>query len=130
MDDIPATPCGSKQLLALATSHLPACLATHLQGAFKKVAAEVEGCARELAAILRRRLLAAPDQAAECIQMIAKLGEPTESLQVQEGLIAADGGRAGKVNISYLWAAAWASICCGRLCFQTELVCSVATGLG
>lgn len=53
-----------------------------LQGAFKKVASEVEACARELAGILRRRLLAAPDQAAECIQMIAKLGEPTESLQV------------------------------------------------
>ena len=53
-----------------------------LQGAFKRVATEVEACARELAAILRRRLLAAPDQAAECIQMIAKLGEPTESLQV------------------------------------------------
>ena len=58
----------------------PPCLA--LQGAFKRVATEVEACARELAAILRRRLLAAPDQAAECIQMIAKLGEPTESLQV------------------------------------------------
>ena len=53
-----------------------------LQGAFKRVATEVEACACELATILRRRLLAAPDQAAECIQMIAKLGEPTESLQV------------------------------------------------
>lgn len=53
------------------------------QGAFKRVAGEVEACARELAGILRRRLLAAPDQAAECIQMIAKLGEPTESLQAR-----------------------------------------------
>ncbi|KAL4420694.1 hypothetical protein ABPG75_010350 [Micractinium tetrahymenae] len=70
------------------------------KGAFKKVASEVEACARELAGILRRRLLAAPDQAAECIQMIAKLGEPTESLQEDfleckrqrlEGLLAAAG---------------------------------------
>lgn len=52
------------------------------QGAFKRVAAEVEVCAKELGALLRKRLLAAPDQAAECIQMIAKLGEPTEALQV------------------------------------------------
>ena len=70
------------------------------QGAFKQVAVEAEACARELAGILRRRLLAAPDQAAECIQMIAKLGEPTESLQEDflecqrqrlEGLLAAAG---------------------------------------
>lgn len=58
-------------------------LALPRQGAFKKVAAEVEACGRELAGLLRKRLLAAPDQAAECIQMIAKLGEPTESLQVR-----------------------------------------------
>lgn len=52
------------------------------QGAFRRVAAEVEACTRELAALLRRRLAAAPDEAAETIQMIAKLGEPTEALQV------------------------------------------------
>lgn len=52
------------------------------QPAFKKVAQEVEACARELSDLLRQRLLAHPDEAAECVQMIAKLGEPTASLQV------------------------------------------------
>lgn len=47
------------------------------------MAGEVEACGRELAGILRRQLLAQPDQAAECIQLIAKLGEPTESLQAR-----------------------------------------------
>ncbi|KAI3430892.1 hypothetical protein D9Q98_009301 [Chlorella vulgaris] len=70
------------------------------KGAFKRVAGEVEACGRELAGILRRQLLAQPDQAAECIQLIAKLGEPTESLQEDyleckrqrlEGLLAAAG---------------------------------------
>ena len=73
---------------------------TSLQGALRRVAGDVEACAREIAGILRHRLLAAPDQAAECIQMIAKLGEPTESLQEDfleckrqrlEGLLAAAG---------------------------------------
>ena len=71
-----------------------------MQPAFKRVAAEVEVCRTELAARLRTRLLAAPDEAAECIQMIANLGEPTESLQEDfleckrqrmEGLLAAAG---------------------------------------
>lgn len=34
-----------------------------LQGAFKRVAADVEALGHELAALLRKRLLAAPDQA-------------------------------------------------------------------
>ena len=42
---------------------------------------------RELSATLRRQLPAKPDEVAESIQMIAKLGEPTESLQVGEQLL-------------------------------------------
>lgn len=42
----------------------------------------MEACAKELSGVLRQQLLARPDEAAECIQMIARLGEPTESLQV------------------------------------------------
>ena len=52
-----------------------------MQGAFKKVSQEVEACRKDLAAALRRQLSARPEEAAECIQLIAKLGEPTESLQ-------------------------------------------------
>ncbi len=57
----------------------PSC--THLQSALKKVALEADACAKELAAYLKTQLMAAPDEAAECIAMIAKLGEPTETLQ-------------------------------------------------
>lgn len=41
----------------------PAHRITRLQGAFKRVAADVEALGHELAALLRKRLLAAPDQA-------------------------------------------------------------------
>ncbi|GAB4820337.1 hypothetical protein N2152v2_007383 [Parachlorella kessleri] len=51
------------------------------KAAFKRVSQEVEACVRELSATLRRQLPAKPDEVAESIQMIAKLGEPTESLQ-------------------------------------------------
>jgi hypothetical protein len=85
------------------------------QGAFKRVAAEVEGCGRELAGILRRRLLAQPDQAAECIQMIAKLGEPTESLQVG----VAPAGRRARARVKLCCAASLP--CCQVVIFLREL---------
>lgn len=56
---------------------------TPMQAAFKRVKHEVEKCRQELSALLRRRLTSNPDAAADCIAMIAKLGEPTETLQVR-----------------------------------------------
>ena len=53
-----------------------------LQGAFRKVAAEAEACAKHLTKLLRQRLVERNDEAAECIQMVRKLGGPIESLQV------------------------------------------------
>lgn len=53
-----------------------------LQGAFRKVAAEAEACAKQLTTLLRKRLVEHNDEAAECIQMVRKLGGPIESLQV------------------------------------------------
>jgi hypothetical protein len=55
------------------------------QGAFRKVAVEASACAKELTAVLKRRMLLHKEEAAECIQMLRKLGEPVESLQVRLG---------------------------------------------
>lgn len=53
-----------------------------LQGAFRQVATEANACATELSKILKQRMVTQKDDAAECIQMVRKLGEPIESLQV------------------------------------------------
>ena len=53
-----------------------------MQGAFRQVAVEADACAKELTLILKQRMVTQKDQAAECIQMVRKLGEPIESLQV------------------------------------------------
>ena len=60
-------------------------------------------CAKELSGLLRQQLLARPDEAAECIQMIAKLGEPTESLQVG-ALWRGAGGKVGSCLQLCCWA--------------------------
>ncbi len=53
-----------------------------MQGAFRKVAVEANACAKELTATLKKRMLLHKEEAAECIQMLRKLGEPVEALQV------------------------------------------------
>ena len=45
------------------------------------MAAEADACAKELTQILKQRMVTQKDEAAECIQMVRKLGEPIESLQ-------------------------------------------------
>ena len=55
----------------------------YVQGAFRQVAVEADACAKELTQILKQRMVTQKDEAAECIQMVRKLGEPIESLQVQ-----------------------------------------------
>ncbi|KAL3158433.1 hypothetical protein ABBQ38_010667 [Trebouxia sp. C0009 RCD-2024] len=51
------------------------------KGAFRQVAVEADACAKELTLILKQRMVTQKDEAAECIQMVRKLGEPIESLQ-------------------------------------------------
>lgn len=46
------------------------------------MAAEADACAKEVTQILKQRMVTQKDEAAECIQMVRKLGEPIESLQV------------------------------------------------
>ena len=53
-----------------------------MQGAFRQVAVEADACAKELTLILKQRMVTQKEQAAECIQMVRRLGEPIESLQV------------------------------------------------
>jgi hypothetical protein len=53
-----------------------------VQGAFRQVAVEADACAKDLTQILKQRMVTQKDEAAECIQMVRKLGEPIESLQV------------------------------------------------
>eukprot|EP00891_Asterochloris_glomerata_P001742 jgi/Astpho2/1742/Aster-04163 len=53
------------------------------KGAFRQVAAEAGRMAQELTEILKKRMTAQQDEAAECIQMVRKLGEPIESLQTE-----------------------------------------------
>ena len=55
-----------------------------MQGAFRQVAVEADACAKELTQILKQRMVTQKDEAAECIQMVRKLGEPIESLQVSQ----------------------------------------------
>lgn len=54
-----------------------------MQGAFRRVAAEAEASAKELAALLKRRMAADRGAAAECIPLVRRLGEPIESLQAR-----------------------------------------------
>ena len=42
----------------------------------------MDASGKDLARILKRRLASQKDEAAECIQLLRKLGEPIESLQV------------------------------------------------
>ena len=53
-----------------------------VQGAFRQVAVEADACAKDLTQTLKQRMVTQKDEAAECIQMVRKLGEPIESLQV------------------------------------------------
>lgn len=46
------------------------------------MAAEANACAKELTTVLKQRMVTQKSEAAECIQMVRKLGEPIESLQV------------------------------------------------
>jgi hypothetical protein len=48
------------------------------------VAVEASASAKELTQILKRRMLLHKEEAAECIQMLRKLGEPVEALQVHK----------------------------------------------
>ena len=50
---------------------------------------EAQARRQDLVAILKQKLQQQPDEAAECIQLSAKFGEATESLQVRAA------GRAG-----------------------------------
>ncbi len=43
---------------------------------------EANACAKDLTSTLKQRMLHHKEEAAECIQMLRKLGEPVESLQV------------------------------------------------
>ena len=52
------------------------------QGAFRKVAAESEACAKAITKQLQQRMAAQDNEAAECIRMVRKLGAPVDSLQV------------------------------------------------
>ena len=60
----------------------PKSVQMNVQGAFRQVAVEADACAKELTQILKQRMVTQKDEAAECIQMVRKLGEPIESLQV------------------------------------------------
>jgi hypothetical protein len=53
-----------------------------LQGTLRRVAAEVEVQVRELTALLKERVMAQSDDAAECIGLIRRLGGPVADLQV------------------------------------------------
>lgn len=53
-----------------------------MQGAFRKVNAEVQSCAKELTSVLRKRLAKQDSDIAECINLLEKMGEPAENLQV------------------------------------------------
>ena len=44
---------------------------------------EAAACAKELTAALKKRMLLHKEEAAECIQMLRKLGEPVEALQAR-----------------------------------------------
>lgn len=59
----------------------------HTQGSFRKVAAESESLAREVAERLKARMTDRPEEAAECLQLMQRLGEPTEHLQVWLGTL-------------------------------------------
>ncbi len=51
------------------------------------MAVEANACAKELTATLKKRMLLHKEEAAECIQMLRKLGEPVEALQVGTGSV-------------------------------------------
>ncbi len=49
------------------------------------MAAEADASAKDLAALLKRRMAADRGAAAECIPLVRRLGEPIESLQARSG---------------------------------------------
>jgi len=63
-------------------------MATHsVQGAFRRVNTEVQACAREASALLKRRLAGGEGDAVQSISLLRKLGEPIERLQVLSTLV-------------------------------------------
>ena len=46
------------------------------------MAAEAEACAKHITKQLQQRVVAQDGEAAECIEMVRKLGAPVDSLQV------------------------------------------------
>ena len=54
------------------------------QGAFRRVNAEVQACARAATAVLKRRLASGEGDTVESISLLRKFGEPVERLQVVE----------------------------------------------
>ena len=75
--------CMGRFLLLQCLTTLCVMAASVLKGAFRQVAAEADACAKELTQILKQRMVTQKDEAAECIQMVRKLGEPIETLQVR-----------------------------------------------
>ena len=55
------------------------------------MAAEAEACAKHITKQLQQRVVAQDGEAAECIEMVRKLGAPVDSLQVRSCLRAAQG---------------------------------------
>ena len=112
------------------------------QGAFRKVAAESEACARAITRQLQQRMAAQDSEAAECIRMVRKLGAPVDSLQVRAqgaGLVRAR--EAGAQVLDQPWAKASASVLfaslflglpsCGAACAarsQPEVPACLLTG--
>lgn len=70
-------------MVAIVPVYDTTCRSICSQGAFRKVAAEADACAKQLTATLRDRLAGQAGDAAECIQLMRQLGEPVENLQVQ-----------------------------------------------
>ena len=79
--------CSEQRHDSLLTSNIPAA-----QGAFRKVASEADACAKSLTGTLRERLQSQAGDAAECVQLMQKLGEPIENLQVSKRLIGVASG--------------------------------------
>ncbi len=52
------------------------------QGAFRSVAGESEAVAREISAMLKKRLAERKDDTEQSVLLLRKLGEPDEGLQV------------------------------------------------
>ncbi|KFM26431.1 Vacuolar protein sorting-associated protein 51-like protein [Auxenochlorella protothecoides] len=60
---------------------LPLLRAHGHKGALRRVAAEIEGLARETLALVKSRMAADPGTASDCIQAMARMGQPPEELE-------------------------------------------------